>query len=127
MTGVARITIRQMRGGTAEVDVIDSGVPGLVVHAAHGAGGWTLTHVPTGRLAGWWPKGSPDQVIDCALALGRCGDWDSIDAPATADAAATIMSHGGFISWRGSGKTGVYYSRDGDGVLVENHFTGTPS
>jgi hypothetical protein len=74
--------------------------PGLAVHAAKGMhDGWALTHVPTGRMAGWWPDGPRQAAVACGRALPGVGDWDTADLRALPLAATPplILEHGGWL------------------------------
>lgn len=73
-----KVTIRMWREGEfrdEQVDALPCGVPGLVIHAAPGADGWVITHVPSGCRAAWFPDADPEWVLACAQALGEVGDW----------------------------------------------------
>jgi len=110
---------------SACVRVTPTGVPGLVIHPAQDTVGWTLTHVPTGASAGWWPEGDPEQVLACALRLGKLGDWDTADTSMLplADAPWTVLRCGGSVPASREGPD-AWQSMDADGELVITHYVG---
>jgi hypothetical protein len=110
------IAIPTSDGASTQVAVSDTGIPGLVVHAALSASGWTLTHEPSGRCAGWWPEGSTDQAFACARALGRLADWQTTDLRelATRKFWKIILGCGGWAPTR----SGQWYKLDDAGDVT---------
>jgi hypothetical protein len=98
-----RITITDRDGSNPATVEAEMAAPGLAVHAAKGADGWTLTHVPTGRAAGWWPEASHRaRAMACARALGGIGDWAGADTERLPlrDAWLVLLEHGAWVPTR---------------------------
>lgn len=68
-----RRTIKVMLGTQGQVTPVSAWCKGnLAVHK--GAGGWRVTHIPTGRACGWYyTRSQATTARDGLLALG---DWD---------------------------------------------------
>lgn len=83
---------------------------------ALGASGWTLTHEPSGRCAGWWPEESRHQAFACAQALGRLADWTTTDLHklVTREIWKTILGCGGWAPTR----TGRWYKLNDAGDVT---------
>jgi hypothetical protein len=62
-------------GGVFTVDALPCGVPGLMIHAATGAGGWVITHARSGYAVAWFPEADPESVLGAAPAIGPLADW----------------------------------------------------
>jgi hypothetical protein len=93
----ARTITVPVRAGSREVTAADASTPGLVVHEAVGTG-WSLTHEPSGRCVARWPRGTPEQVLVCAAALGQLADWTTTDLSRLTlrPVWRTILDHGGW-------------------------------
>jgi hypothetical protein len=95
------ITITDRDGRDPEtVDARHTATPGLAVHPARHNDGWTLTHVPTGRCAGWWAEDEdPGRAMACGAALGALGPWGSPHPGALPlrDAWPVVLEFGGWV------------------------------
>lgn len=118
MTASYEITVASESGAPRRVMATPTGVPGLAIHHAATTVGWCITHVPTGRSAGWWPRGDPEQALAAAKALGRLGDWDTADlSRLPAGGASVVLGWGGSIRAESEGPN-CYQSLDPDGQVV---------
>jgi hypothetical protein len=117
-----RITITDRDGGRPATVDAEQASPGLAVHAAKDSDGWTLTHVPTGRAAGWWPDGPRSRAMACARALGELGDWAGADLERLPlrDAWLVLLEYGAWVPTRDAAR---YWSLEG-GELVSVFVTG---
>lgn len=118
MTASFEITVASESGHPRRVRATPTGVPGLAIHAATTTVGWSLTHVPTGYSAGWWPHGDPEQVLACAQALGRLGDWETADRDRLPQGGlSVVLAWGGSVRAESEGPN-CYRSMDPDGSVV---------
>lgn len=115
--GTFRITITNRDGSNPLTVDAALAAPGLAVHAAKDADGWTLTHVPTGRCAGWWPEGPRARAMACGRALAGIGDWAGADLERLPlrDAWLVLLEHGAWVPTRDPSR---YWSLEG-GELVK--------
>ena len=116
---MSAISVLNYAGEPVEVAAFECGVPGLAIHAALTSTGFCLTHVASGLLVGWWPEGSPEQVLGCAQAAASLVDWTSAK---TADIAigavrAAVLEHGGWVGRKGN--DGRVWLAIEDGELTE--------